>query len=1031
MFERYCAKCHSTKVAEADVDLEKFKSMAEVRRGSATWQKVAVALTKGEMPPPEARQPKPAELEALRGWVAKYLNFEAKARAGDPGRVLLRRLNNAEYTNTIRDLTGVASLDPAREFPVDGAAGEGFTNTGNALVMSPALVTKYLDAAKDVAKHAVLLPDGFRFSPDTTPRDWTNDTLAEIRQFYAQFTDAGGSDQVNLQGIVLDTNKGGRLPLEKYLRATLDERESMWNGRKTPATVASERGLNARYLGLLWDMLANGCVDLENPATRRPSLLLDGVRARWKLAKPSDAPALAAEIAQWQQALWRFTSVGHIGKVNGPKAWVEPVSPLTSRQEFRVKVPASPGAKEVTLYLTSSSVGDATDANDVVWERPRLVAPGRPDLPLRDVRSIVAELTASRDHLFAVTAKCLDAAAEASASSGRIDVDQLAKKHHVDADSLNPWLDYLGIAADGEVKLGTPLSHKLLGASTYDFIKGWVGDDALSVLANSSDQAVRIPGNMNPHSIAVHPGPTLSVAVGWRSPVQSSVRISGTVQHAHPECGNGVVWSLEVRRGNTRERLATGKSQGSKVITIGPFEKVSIRTGDVVSLVINPRDGNHSCDLTMIDLNVKAGSTEWSMARDLSPDILAGNPHKDRHGNADVWHFYSEPASGTTGYVIPPGTLLSRWKVAATVAEKKKLAEDVQKLLQAGAVHPKSPADAILYEQLASLNGPLMSAVFRAIAAKPRLHANPNGSTWGVDPSRFGKHPNGAAIDPDSLCVQAPSVVEVRLPIDLAAGAEFVATGTPHPQTGREGCVQLQVLSTKPTNISGLQPTATTATIASGPWTSNNRGVSYATPVVVTPGSAASKRIEAAFADFRNWFPAALCYIKIVPVDEVVTLTLFYREDDHLKRLMLDDAQKAKLDRLWDELHYTSQDALTLVDVLEQLIQYATQDGDPSVFEPLRRPFKDRATAFRNRLVETQPKHLDALLAFAARAYRRPLENSESLELRSLYQTLRKEEIPHEEAIRLAIARILVAPRIPLPNRKASPRRGSRPDQRL
>ena len=29
---------------------------------------------------------------------------------------------------------------------------------------------------------------------------------------------------------------------------------------------------------------------------------------------------------------------------------------------------------------------------------------------------------------------------------------------------------------------------------------------------------------------------------------------------------------------------------------------------------------------------------------------------------------------------------------------------------------------------------------------------------------------------------------------------------------------------------------------------------------------------------------------------------------------MLDDAQKAKLDRLWDELHYISQDALTLVD---------------------------------------------------------------------------------------------------------------------
>ena len=100
----------------------------------------------------------------LRGWVADYLHAEALASAGDPGPVLLRRLNNAEYTYTMLDLTGV-DLRPAREFPADGAAGEGFTNTGNALVMSPALLSKYLDAGKKIADHAVLLPDGIRFSP--------------------------------------------------------------------------------------------------------------------------------------------------------------------------------------------------------------------------------------------------------------------------------------------------------------------------------------------------------------------------------------------------------------------------------------------------------------------------------------------------------------------------------------------------------------------------------------------------------------------------------------------------------------------------------------------------------------------------------------------------------------------------------------------------------------------------------------------------------------------------------------------------
>src|SRR5207237_8813577 len=124
-----------------------------------------------------------------------------------------------------------------------------------------------------------------------------------------------------------------------------------------------------------------------------------------------------------------------------------------------------------------------------------------------------------------------------------------------------------------------------------------------------------------------------------------------------------------------------------------------------------------------------------------------------------------------------------------------------------------------------------------------------------------------------------------------------------------------------------------------------NRKVSHSTPIVVNEGSAARKRIEAGLDDFRQIFPAALCYTKIVPVDEVVTLTLYYREDHHLARLMLDDPQKAKLDRLWDELHYVSHDALLLVDALAQIWQFATQDAGPEVFERMRDAVRQPAAA--------------------------------------------------------------------------------------
>ncbi len=224
---RYCQRCHGAKRTEADLNLEQMDSLTEVRKHPRTWQKVAEMLDTSQMPPMEAKQPTVAERAELQRWVHGYLTVEARAHAGDPGPVVLRRLSNAEFTYTLRDLTGVDSLQPAREFPVDGAAGEGFTNTGNALVMSPTLLTKYLDAAKEVANHAVLLPDGFVFSPHTTRRDWTDDTMARIREFYREFTDPRGGDKVNLQGIVFDTNQGGRLPVEKYLAATLIEREAL------------------------------------------------------------------------------------------------------------------------------------------------------------------------------------------------------------------------------------------------------------------------------------------------------------------------------------------------------------------------------------------------------------------------------------------------------------------------------------------------------------------------------------------------------------------------------------------------------------------------------------------------------------------------------------------------------------------------------------------------------------------------------------------------------------------------------------
>ncbi len=148
LLDRFCLDCHSSEQKESDLDLQRFVAMPELRRGASIWLKVLEMLADGEMPPKDAPQPSPQQRTEIVRWAEQFLQAEALAGAGDPGPVVLRRLTNAEYTWTIRDLTGVA-LRPAREFPADGAAGEGFTNTGNALVMSPGLLRKYLAAGRD------------------------------------------------------------------------------------------------------------------------------------------------------------------------------------------------------------------------------------------------------------------------------------------------------------------------------------------------------------------------------------------------------------------------------------------------------------------------------------------------------------------------------------------------------------------------------------------------------------------------------------------------------------------------------------------------------------------------------------------------------------------------------------------------------------------------------------------------------------------------------------------------------------------
>ncbi len=979
-----CNDCHATSDPQGELDLERFDSIASIRSAPHHWQRLVEMVADRQMPPADASPLSESERATLLDWARDYLQAEARAGAGDPGPVVLRRLNNAEYTYTIRDLTGLP-LDPAAEFPVDGAAGEGFANTGQALAMSPALFTKYLDAAKQISSHVVLLPDGIAWSGGSTRRDFADERIAGIRHLYERYSD----------------ERGG-VPWERYLDAAFAVRRAVPASHPEGAAIdavaiereiaeqAARRSLSPRFLAHL----------IERLESAEPSPLVDELRRIWRdsLASSADrdsgaVAAIADRIRTWQSALVRFQNVGHL------KSWQVDVEPIVEQVELRRSLPPADADGRIRVTLDNGSAGDGTDGDVVVWSRPRLVAAGRDELPIRDLQRTAARRMALRDGLVESTERALRAIASIDRSDAPFDSAALAAAHDVRPELLAAWASVFGLGDQAQPVLDR-FATTIDSAGGYGFVRGWGAHETPLVLASSGDAEVRIPGRMKGHGVTVHPSPTHDVAIGWTSPIAGRVRLESIVTHAHPECGNGVVWAIEVRRGRTRRRLAEGISHGGAPVGWSSTESIAVRPGDLVSLLIGPRDRDHSCDLTDVEfrlIETEGAERGWNLTEEISPDILAGNPHADRFGHRAVWSFYREPSGGDSmAPLLPAGSTLARW-AEAPVEERDGLAATIAAQLSGReAVEAGSP-DAAATAMLRSLAAPCYAAAERAAEqlgiALDEAVAEP---LAGLDVARFSGAAGDEAVGEFDLVLGpsadgGPGRLAIELPADLAAGAELVSTVRLHPAHGASGSVQPSIA---PSTDESQQVAERSALIA---------GV----PIVAGNGA---RPILAAFAEFRRDFPAGLCYRPIVPVDEVVTLALFHREDRALAELMLTDEEARRLDRLWTELHFVSRDALTMVDAFQQLMEYATQDSDPGLFEPFREPIRERAEAFRAELIAAEPVQLAATIALAERAFRRPLRDEERSELRGLYERLRGEAVEHDEAIRLLVVRILCSP---------------------
>jgi len=152
MLETFCFDCHADGANKGGVSFDDFKSDPAMLGNHDLWLKALKNVRAGIMPPPKKAQPSAEQKQQLEQWI-KTAVFQADPQNPDPGRVTVRRLNRAEYRNTIRDLLGV-DFDTDKEFPPDDS-GHGFDNIGDVLTLPPMLLEKYLAAAKAVVTRAV------------------------------------------------------------------------------------------------------------------------------------------------------------------------------------------------------------------------------------------------------------------------------------------------------------------------------------------------------------------------------------------------------------------------------------------------------------------------------------------------------------------------------------------------------------------------------------------------------------------------------------------------------------------------------------------------------------------------------------------------------------------------------------------------------------------------------------------------------------------------------------------------------------
>ena len=172
LIQKYCVTCHNARAKTGGLSLDG-ANPADAAAHAELWEKVAMKLRGGMMPPQGMPRPDAATLDAFATTIERTIDDRA-LRSPDPGHKPVHRLNRTEYGNAVRDLLDL-DIDTTSLLPADDES-HGFDNIAGVLRISPSLLEQYLAAARSISSLAIgtdtdIVRSDYRVPPDDGQED--------------------------------------------------------------------------------------------------------------------------------------------------------------------------------------------------------------------------------------------------------------------------------------------------------------------------------------------------------------------------------------------------------------------------------------------------------------------------------------------------------------------------------------------------------------------------------------------------------------------------------------------------------------------------------------------------------------------------------------------------------------------------------------------------------------------------------------------------------------------------------------------